>query len=224
MNCLTRSILVVAACSCIVNPVELLAGEPGKNVQENLNRLIETKRCPECNLQGVNLNRADLSGSDLQGADLTGAKLYLCNLSGANLQNAILRNTGFGGADLADADLRGADLSGTSLGGAYTSGTKFDSIGVSENSDEIDLDSIIESGREAGSPLAAVEFPEIETGNVESVNDESFIDPATEIDEATLKRVKADKSMQGIFTASKAAPQPKRVVPMQSVTISNSIP
>lgn len=100
--------------------------EGSVTVKENLQKLIKTNSCRECDLSGVNLNRVDLSDADLEGTDLSKAKMYLTNLSRANLRNADLRGVVFGGADLADADLRGADLRGTSLDGAYLGGTLLD--------------------------------------------------------------------------------------------------
>lgn len=221
MNFLTRTFLIGVACSSIMAPREIPAGELEEAVQQNLTKLVETKSCRDCNLQGVNLNRADLSGGDLQGADLTGAKLYLCNMSGANLRDAILRNTGFGGADLADADLRGADLTGTSLGGAYIEGAKFDHQELAEDGDEIDLESIIASGR-AGSPLAAVEYAEIEQEIIENTSESQMIDPIGELGgghDPAIQIVKGRKKVAGLIAASKAAPNPKRVVPIKRVVI-----
>ncbi len=90
--------------------------------RENLDILIKTNSCRDCDLSGLNLNRMDLSGADLEGADLSLTKLFLVNLSQANLKNAKLNGAVFGGADLGDADLRGADLRGANLDGAYLGG------------------------------------------------------------------------------------------------------
>lgn len=95
-------------------------------VQENLDKLQQTKSCKGCNLAGANLNRLELADADLEGADLSGAKVTLSNLSRANLRNANLRGTIFGGSDLSDADLRGADLRGASLDSSYHQGARFD--------------------------------------------------------------------------------------------------
>lgn len=218
MNYLTHTISVLVVCGFIAVPVGILAGEVEQTVQENLARLIETKSCRDCNLQGVNLNRADLSGGDLQGADLTGAKLYLCNLSGANLRDSILRNTGFGGADLAHADLRGADLTGTSLAGAYTTGTKFDNQDVVTDEEDIDLESILDEGR-SDSPLAAVEYSEIENDITESISEQSFNDPVMDPSDPQLNVVKTLGKGTSLVTASKVTPKPKRVVPIQRIDI-----
>ncbi|MCI5210359.1 MAG: pentapeptide repeat-containing protein, partial [Candidatus Electrothrix sp. ATG2] len=105
------------------------AGSPGasdEDVQKNFNRLVKTRECPRCNLQGAILTRMDLQGVNLQGANLSGAKLSLTNLSKANLKNAILQGAVLGGADFAGADLRGADLTDAQLAGAYLNEARLD--------------------------------------------------------------------------------------------------
>lgn len=96
--------------------------ESSITARENLDVLIKTNSCRDCDLSGLNLNRMDLSGADLEGADLSLSKLFLVDLSQANLKNAKLNGAVFGGADLGDADLRGADLRGANLEGAYLGG------------------------------------------------------------------------------------------------------
>jgi uncharacterized protein YjbI with pentapeptide repeats len=76
-----------------------------KEVGNDLDKLIETKSCPEC----------DLSGADLTRADLTGAEL-----AGANLSRAILNNTEATYADLTEANLTEADLSDSELDGVMS--------------------------------------------------------------------------------------------------------
>ena len=100
--------------------------EAGITARENLERLINTRVCRECDLSGLNLNRMDLSGADLSGADLSFTTCYLTNFSGANLQRTVLNGAVFGGADLGEADLRGADLRGANLESAYLGGTVLD--------------------------------------------------------------------------------------------------
>lgn len=103
-------------CACL-----LLCGtvSSAASLQENFNRLVRTKQCPGCDLQGAVLTRMDLRGANLQGANLAKAKLSLTDLSEADLKNANLREAVLGGADFAGADLRGADLSDAKLAGAY---------------------------------------------------------------------------------------------------------
>jgi uncharacterized protein YjbI with pentapeptide repeats len=49
--------------------------------QEDLNKLISTKQCPKCDLEGANLNNADLKGSNLIDANLDRTDLMKTNLS-----------------------------------------------------------------------------------------------------------------------------------------------
>ncbi|MEE4135044.1 MAG: pentapeptide repeat-containing protein, partial [Desulforhopalus sp.] len=102
--------------------------------RENLQKLINTRGCPGCDLADLNLTRLDLSATNLQGADLSRSRMHLTNLAGANLQKSDLRGAQFGGADLGDADLRGADLRGANLDGAYLAGAQLDGDFVSARS------------------------------------------------------------------------------------------
>ena len=68
----------------------------------DLQKLLDTGNCYQCNLAGATLAGADLVGVNLEGA----------NLRGVNLE----------GANLTDAFLRGADLEGAKLDFAYMSG------------------------------------------------------------------------------------------------------
>lgn len=91
-------------------------------IEENINTLIKTNNCQDCDLIGANL-----SGADLKGADLTGAIVAEADLSGANLQQAILNKTildktNLSGADLSGANLQQAILAGSQLIGAKLSG------------------------------------------------------------------------------------------------------
>jgi uncharacterized protein YjbI with pentapeptide repeats len=89
-------------------------------IENNVDKLIETKSCPECDLSDANLSGADLSGANLSGAilfltnlsdaDLTNANLYGADLQAANLTEANLTGADLTGADLAEADLTGANL------------------------------------------------------------------------------------------------------------------
>ena len=73
----------------------------------SLKKLLDTKKCPNCDL-----SKANLSGEYLSGADLNRA-----NLSRANLSYAILRDV-----DLYGANLKGANLSDANLQGAIMEG------------------------------------------------------------------------------------------------------
>ncbi len=96
----------------------------GGSVDENIATLLDTKKCPGCDLHGADLNGAELFGADLRGADLTGANLNGADLSGG----ADLSNVNFSNANLTDADLTGANLNGANLTGAIVENTAF--VGV----------------------------------------------------------------------------------------------
>ncbi len=94
--------------------------------EENLEQLIKTRKCRDCVLSGLNMNRLDLSGVDLQGADLSQSQLNLTNLSATNLKDTRLKGASFVGADLEGADLRGADFQDTTFSWAYLHGARMD--------------------------------------------------------------------------------------------------
>ena len=66
--------------------------------QSDLDRLLTTRKCPEC----------DLSGADLSFANLKNTKLSDANLKGANLKGAFLFDAILSDAILSDADLSDA--------------------------------------------------------------------------------------------------------------------
>jgi hypothetical protein len=116
-------------------------------IGNDLDKLIETKKCLGCDLSGTNLaganltgalmqsaslagadltyadlgdahlTEANLSGADLTMANLTGANLVEANLTGANLANAWLNEADLSGSDLSDANLTDANLFGADLDG-----------------------------------------------------------------------------------------------------------
>jgi uncharacterized protein YjbI with pentapeptide repeats len=194
------------------------------SVSDNIDKLIKTNSCRECNLEGANLNRLELAGADLEGADLSKAKLYLTNLAGANLKNSRLCDAGLGGADLADADLRGADLTGTSLGGAYTVGALFDTVAEPQASQEIDIEDVAEAAtsvEKSSAELAEV----VEKTTV--VQDEVVVsgneDKAEIISDAQpLSVVKAVDAETPMVNTIGSAPLPKKVQPMKAIEVDES--
>ncbi|MEL6930821.1 MAG: pentapeptide repeat-containing protein [Cyanobacteria bacterium J06600_6] len=98
----------------------------------DLNQLLSSKKCSECDLSDAGLVQADLIGSDLTQANLAGANLSQANLKGANLRGANLAGASLHGANLAGANLAGANLAGTDLRNAYV---------INANLDGVDLDS-----------------------------------------------------------------------------------
>jgi len=135
-NLFVLIILLVATIGCDSNnnnnPTALtengFAEDSGaQTVQDNRITLINTSRCPLCNLRGANLSglnlrRAVLRGADLSGVDLSGADLYRADLSEANLKGANLK-----GANLTKAHL---NLSGAKwCDGLCTCGTSDTCVG-----------------------------------------------------------------------------------------------
>ena len=99
-------------------------------MQELVEKLLDTNRCYECNLSGVDLSGEDISGSDLEGSDLSGAilndtDLAGTNLKGVSLQGAQMRNADLRRADLYKANLSGADLTDADFRGALTDEANF---------------------------------------------------------------------------------------------------
>ncbi len=81
--------------------------------QADLDRLLATNACPNCDLSGADLSGKSLAGADLSGANLRGANLENANLTNANLAGANLDNTNMfyaylPGADVTDATFLGA--------------------------------------------------------------------------------------------------------------------
>jgi uncharacterized protein YjbI with pentapeptide repeats len=103
---------VIVLISAIAAPVQ------AENLS-NLNQLLGTKKCPQCDLSNAGLVQADLMGSHLVGANLTDANLSQANLKGADLRGANLSGTSLYGANLTGANLRDANLTGTDLRNAY---------------------------------------------------------------------------------------------------------
>jgi uncharacterized protein YjbI with pentapeptide repeats len=67
-----------------------------------------TRRCPNCNLTGVDLSGLDLRQTNLKKADLRWATLKAVNLDGANLRGANLRYARLEGVTTKDTDFCGA--------------------------------------------------------------------------------------------------------------------
>ena len=112
----------------------------------DLNQLLSTKKCSQCDLSNSGLVQANLTGADLMQANLTGANLSQANLMGANLIGANLAGASLHGANLTGANLTGANLSGTDLRNAYVGNT---------NLTEVDLDSAHLEGIKGISETAA---------------------------------------------------------------------
>ena len=126
-NLFVLIILLVATIGCDSNnnnnPTALtenaFAEDSGaQTVQDNRITLINTSRCPLCNLRGANLSGLNLRRAYLSGADLSEANLKGANLKGANLTKAHLSKTNLSGSILSGVDLSGAYLFKADLSGA----------------------------------------------------------------------------------------------------------
>ena len=83
--------------------------------QQDLIQLLESRKCPACQLNDVDLTHADLRNADLKGAQLQRANLSQARLEGADLSGSDLSFTSLQGAILRGTDLRNSRLIGTDL-------------------------------------------------------------------------------------------------------------
>ncbi|MGB3518515.1 MAG: pentapeptide repeat-containing protein [Elainellaceae cyanobacterium] len=97
----------------------------------DLDQLIATRACVECDLQDIDLRGSNLSGVNLEKANLSRANLMAVNLMGANLEGATLDEALMFAVNLLDANLRGVSVFGTELGGAYVCNTTIPSGRIS---------------------------------------------------------------------------------------------
>jgi uncharacterized protein YjbI with pentapeptide repeats len=81
----------------------------------DVKQLLETGKCPSCNLVDADLREAHLIGADLRNANLTGANLAGANLEGADLTGAKLVDANLKQSYFTHADLRWADMTRTNL-------------------------------------------------------------------------------------------------------------
>lgn len=204
--------LILLSCSSFAG-----ANTLSVQVQQNVDQLIKTNQCPDCNLAGADLNRLNLSGADLQRANLTGATFFLADLSGANLAGALLRGAQFGGADLADADLRGADLRGAALSGAYITGSKMDGTFVDVSiSDDEDLKDITEKTFIPDDKKTKV-IPDHETVSISDRRDFHQVPPV--VDKSQIQTSKTVVSGSPSQADMQDAPPVKTISPVGSITI-----
>ena len=103
----------------------LLKYEPERfklDASKSVSRLLTTRKCPGCMLNGAKLMRDNLQGADLKGANLKGANLIGAQLEGANLEGAMMQYVCLENANLKGANLKGAYLDNASLKGANLRG------------------------------------------------------------------------------------------------------
>jgi hypothetical protein len=95
--------------------------------QEDLEKLLSTKKCVGCDLSGAQLDEADLVKAHLARANLTKATLFKSKLNGAYLAGANLTDANLTGAHLTKANLRDAILTGATVSGAFLDGANLNS-------------------------------------------------------------------------------------------------
>jgi Pentapeptide repeats (8 copies) len=149
-----KSLTILAATlTLVLVPAWSAQADPAKDLQ----KLLTTNRCEQCDLSGVSLIGLDLNGAQLQGAKLNAANLSGADLSGANLTGVSAVGTSFVGANLQktvlvkasliyanlakaqlnnallqNTDLQGANLVGADLNGAKVTGSDFVGANLSE--------------------------------------------------------------------------------------------
>ena len=99
---------LIAGCFGVASPAT--AGD-----EEHLIQLLESRHCPACKLNDVDLTHADLRDANLKGAYLRQANLGQARLDGADLSGSDLSFTSLQGASLRGSDLRNSRLLGTDL-------------------------------------------------------------------------------------------------------------
>ena len=82
---------------------------------KDLYKLLKTKRCDECSLEGIDIVNTDLSGASLVNTLLKNSNLSGSNLDGVDLRGANLTHANLSATTLREADLTGAILQGTNF-------------------------------------------------------------------------------------------------------------
>lgn len=86
----TATFLTLVGSFVISKPPEAISQAQSPAQSSQVQKLLQTKQYPGCNLSRANLQNADLEGANLQGANLQNANLQNADLEGANLQGANL--------------------------------------------------------------------------------------------------------------------------------------
>lgn len=113
----TAVLLTTTSLSLLSNALAPLQAN-AENLQQ-IQKLLSSKQCQQCDLSNAGLVYADLAGAQLSGADLSRANLSRANLAGTDLSGANLSGASLAGANLTGANLSGANLTGTDLRDAY---------------------------------------------------------------------------------------------------------
>jgi len=80
-----------------------------------VNHLIETNKCENCDMDGVDFSNAELTCVDLSGSSLNNSMMKNADLRGADLSNTMMKNTDLRGIDLRCIDKSDGSTSCTDL-------------------------------------------------------------------------------------------------------------
>ena len=120
------ALALIAGCCGVAGPA--ISGD-----EEHLIQLLDSRQCPACQLNDVDLMHADLRDAVLKGAQLRRANLSQAKLDGADLSGSDLSFTSFQGASLRGADLRNSRLVGTDLRRADLTGALLDQNALNQS-------------------------------------------------------------------------------------------
>ena len=153
-------------------------------VATNIQRLLDTKECPKCNLAGADLSEANLIGANLAGANLAGANLekadlrqaYLigsnfnnANLYQANLGNSILMLSSLENSNLSKSNLQAANIKFVNLNNADLTQAKLNADGL--NVTQLQNASLINANlTEANLSCANLDSVNLENANLTKAN------------------------------------------------------
>lgn len=120
------TIISISVCLSLIFP-----GNTKAEDLQDLNQLLQSNQCENCNLSDAGLVMMDLKGANLRGANLVGANLSRANLTGADLSGANLSNASFYGANLSGANLSNAMVNNTDFRDSYVEGVTLNNVDFS---------------------------------------------------------------------------------------------
>jgi uncharacterized protein YjbI with pentapeptide repeats len=112
----------------LVFPLLSLATPARAENSEQVERLLKTNQCPNCDLSNADLEDANLFGANLVNANLAGANLQGANLGAANLIDANLTNANLSNAYLYQATVKNTNLSNSILVNSYWREANFENV------------------------------------------------------------------------------------------------
>ena len=79
--------------------------------EEDLEKLLKTNTCINCDLSGADFKKANFSYANLQGSNLNGANLWRADFSNSNLKNCSIEQANLKRVNFKNANLNGATFS-----------------------------------------------------------------------------------------------------------------